>query len=83
MPTTKLTLSTDRELVRQAKELARRKGTTLSAMFHRYMRLLIRQENGQEPLGALTRQALGVVELPPDRDDQELLAEALLRAKGG
>lgn len=77
MPTTKLTLSADRDLVRRAKELARSRGTTLSALFDRYMRSLVREGGGDEPLGAVTRQAVGLVSLPHDRDDRELLSEAL------
>ncbi len=84
MPTTKLTLSADRDLVQQAKKMARRRGTTLSAMFNRYIRLVVHREEkkDQEPLGVLTRHALGMVRLPPDRDDRKLLVEALARTKG-
>lgn len=77
MPTTKLTLSADTELVRQAKQLARKRGTSLSAMFDRFVRSVVFQEELREAPGPLTAQALGLVRLPEDRTDGELLDEAM------
>ncbi len=77
MPPTKLTLSVDRELVRVAKQMARRRGTSLSAMFERFIRSMTRSESPDEPLGPLTSQALGMVRLPEGRDAADLVAEAL------
>jgi hypothetical protein len=77
MPTTKLTLSADTELIRQAKQLARKRGTSLSAMFDRFVRSVVLHEALREAPGPLTAQALGLVDLPEDRTDSELLEEAL------
>ncbi len=77
MPTTKLTLSADSELIRQAKQLARKRGTSLSAMFDRFIRSVVLQEERSEAPGPLTAQALGLIHLPEDRTDSELLEEAL------
>ncbi len=78
MPTTKLTLSVDSELIRQAKELARKRGTSLSAMFDRFIRSVLREENSPNSNGPLTSRALGLVRLPEDKTDSRLLKEALL-----
>ena len=77
MPTTKLTLSADKELIRQAKQLARKRGTSLSAMFDRFVRAVVLHEELSEAPGPLTAQALGLVDLPEDRTDSDLLEEAL------
>lgn len=77
MATTKLTLSADSELIRQAKQLARKRGTSLSAMFDRFVRSVVLHEQLREAPGPLTAQALGLVQLPEDRADRELLEEAL------
>jgi hypothetical protein len=83
MPTTKLTLSADKELVRQAKELARERGTSLSAMFDRFIRSILLGNTNAESSGPLTSQALGLVRLPNDKTDNELLEEALTEKHGG
>lgn len=77
MPTTKLTLSADRNLIRQAKQLAKKRGTSLSAMFDRFIRSVVLHEELSEAPGPLTAQALGLVDLPEDKTDSDLLEEAL------
>jgi hypothetical protein len=83
MPTTKLTLSADKDLVRQAKELARERGTSLSAMFDRFIRSILLGNTNAERPGLLTSQALGLVRLPNNKTDNELLEEALTEKHGG
>jgi hypothetical protein len=85
MPTTKLTLSADKELIRQAKKLAEEEGTSLSSMFSRFLQAVLRERRKPERLGPLTRQALGLAKLPPDKchkDYRELLEEALTERYG-
>ena len=77
MPTTKLTLSADSELIRQAKQLAKERGTSLSAMFDRFIRSIVLTEDSPELNGPLTSQALGLVKLPGGKTDAELLEESL------
>ena len=79
MPTTKLTLSADSELIQRAKKLASKKGTSLSAMFNRYIRSVVLQEEHSDVPGPLTSQALGLVQLPEGRTNSELLEEALVK----
>lgn len=77
MPMTKLTLSADKELVKRAKKLAAREGTSLSSMFGRFLQAVLRQRDKTRRPGPLTAKATGLVRLPPGKSDRELLEEAL------
>jgi hypothetical protein len=77
MPTTKLTLSADKDLVARAKKLAKRQGTSLSSMFARFLRTVIEGRPDDERPGPITRKASGLVKLPENLSDRELLGEAL------
>lgn len=78
MPLTKLTLSADKKLIEDAKKLAEEQGTSLSSMISRYLEAVLRVRHQKTKLGPLTRKALGLVKLPSDKSDRELLEEALL-----
>ena len=77
MRTTKLTLSADKELIEEAKELAEKEGTSLSSMFSRFLRAVLMGRRKQELPGPLTRKATGLVKLPANKSDRALLEEAL------
>ncbi len=74
----KLTLNAEAEVIEQAKHLAAERGTSVSALFARFIRALAGGQCGHraEPLGKLTRQATGVVDLG-NQSDADVLAEAL------
>jgi hypothetical protein len=82
MRTTKLTLSTDKELLREAKLLAAREGTSLSSMFARFLQAILREQSKKARPGPITRRAIGLVKLPAGKSDRELLAEALAERHG-
>ena len=84
MPTTKLTLSADQELVDQAKKLAEEEGTSLSSMFARYLAAVLkrRRKKDKEPPGPVTYKATGLVKLPANKSDRELLEKALAEKQG-
>ena len=84
MATVKLTLSADEKVVRKARQLARKNKTSISAMFSRLVLAMSKHEEmrPEEELGPLTRQALGMVKLPPGKTDRELLEEALMEKYG-
>lgn len=82
MSMTKLTLSADSELIAEAKRLAEEAGTSLSAMFGRWVRAALRERAGTEQSGPLTSRARGLVRLPPEKSDRELVEEALLERFG-
>ncbi len=78
----KLTLSADREVIRQAKKLARENRTSISAMFARFIRLAAIRGKVEEQLGPITRRATGLGRLPEGKTDREVLEEALMEKYG-
>ena len=73
----KLTLSINEELVELAKQIAAQNNTSISAMFSQYITSLT--ETDKHPkLSPLAKKASGLVQLPPDKTDKELLTDALL-----
>jgi hypothetical protein len=77
MRMTKLTLSAEKELIKEAKELAQKEGTSLSSMFSRFLRAILAGRRKNKPPGPLTRRATGLVKLPAGRSDRDLLQQAL------
>lgn len=77
MRRTKLTLSADRELIRDGKKLATRYGTSLSSMFSRFLAAVLAGRRGKFRPGPLTRKATGLARLPAGKTDRELLEQAL------
>ena len=80
----KLTLSADEAVIRKARQLARKNHTSISAMFSRLVLALSQREEpeSQEPLGPLTRKALGLAKLPAGKPYREVLEEALMDQYG-
>ncbi|MBM4035459.1 MAG: hypothetical protein FJ291_27270 [Planctomycetes bacterium] len=79
---TKLTLSMDEEVVAQAKRLAKENGRSVSAMFTQYVRALAQKRSRPARVGHIARQALGLIHLPKDRSDRDLLVDALMEKYG-
>jgi hypothetical protein len=73
----KLTLSMDDETIEQAKHIAAEQGTSVSAMFSRLVQAMARRKGEKIEIGPITRRATGLVKLPPDKTDRELLEEAI------
>jgi hypothetical protein len=80
----KLTLSADEDVIRKARQLARKNKTSISAMFSRLVLAMSKREEptGEEPLGPLTRKALGLAKLPAGKPYREVLEEALMEEYG-
>jgi hypothetical protein len=78
MGMTKLTLSVDKDLVEEAKKLARDEGTSLSSLFRSFLNGAVRGRKKGEGPGPVTRRATGLVRLPSGKNDRELLEEALV-----
>ena len=73
----KLTLSINEELVELAKQIAAQNNTSISTMFSQYIASLT--ETDEKPiLSPLAKKASGLVKLPQDKTDKELLTDALL-----
>jgi hypothetical protein len=79
---TKLTLSMDETVVAKAKRHARRRGTSVSAMITDFIISLPDGRRKRIPIGPLTRKALGIARFASDKDDKELLEEAIWERHG-
>jgi hypothetical protein len=75
---TKLTLSADPATVELAKKLAAEQGTSVSAMFERFVSLVAAQRTAAMKVGPLTRGASGIVRLPKGTNAHRVLEDALL-----
>lgn len=78
----KLTLSANPEIIEQAKALAAEQGTSVSAMFERFITLAAAKRGDPRKIGPLTRRATGVVKLPKGRTPRALVEDALLDRHG-
>ncbi len=76
----KLTLSADEHVIDAAKRYARKHGTSVSALFSRFV-LSVTAEEPQErhepPRKSLTRKATGLISLPEGISTDKLLEDAL------
>ena len=82
MPTSKLTLSANKELIQKAKKLAAENGTSVSAMFAGLPRAMMRARGAQELIGPLTRKATGLIRLSTEKEYKRLLEDALAAKYG-
>lgn len=80
MPTTKLTLSVDQALIRDAKRMASAEGTSLSALISRQLSAMLafRRRKKEFQIGPITRRATGLVKWPAGKTDRQVLEEALI-----
>ena len=89
MPLTKLTLSVDNDVVLMARELSKKEGVSISNIFSRYIRArqYPKRKKTEETLSPLVREAVEIgriagLKLPPDFDEQDAVAEALMEKYG-
>ena len=81
----KLTLNADGHIIDAAKRYAREHGTSVSALFSRFVLALTAeapQEGHKLPSRSLTRKASGLISLPEDISDENLLQDALAEKYG-
>ena len=81
----KLTLSADPEVIRKAKELAAKEGTSVSALFERWTILFTKTGTTnagfaphKEAPSELAQSVSGIIELDEAADERSLLTDALL-----
>jgi hypothetical protein len=72
----------DEAVVEQAKELARARGTSVSAMFTNVVRSMAAGRSREIKLGPITRKATGIAKWPAGKEYKELLEEALMEKYG-
>lgn len=76
-------MSAQKEIVKRAKRLAKEQGTSVSALFERFVRAATETPNKKSrPVGRLTRKATGVIKLPKGKTARGVLEEALLEKYG-
>jgi hypothetical protein len=81
--TTKLTLSIEKQTVKDIKRLAKEQGTSVSAMFGRFARAVTSANEKRPPVGPLTRSVSGLLRnVPRNKSDRQLMEEALLEKYG-
>jgi ribosomal protein S19E (S16A) len=76
----KLTLSADEKVIAQAKRLAARQRTSVSAMFARFVTTTSRRENAplEVPPDSIAARVAGVIRLPRGKSERDVLTEALM-----
>lgn len=80
----KLTLSADERVIAQAKRLAARRRTSVSAMFARFVTAMSRKEKAtlEVPPDSIAARVTGVISLPKGKSDRDVLTEALMEKYG-
>ena len=74
----KLTLSMDEDVIRDAKRLARRNKTSVSAMFSRFIRNMANPRRMEIPADSTVARATGLISLPKGKTPRDVLTEALM-----
>jgi hypothetical protein len=72
----------DESVIRQAKELAHARGTSVSAMVTNIVRSMASGRTRPIRLGPITRRATGIAKWPAGKEYRELLEEALMEKYG-
>lgn len=79
----KLTLSMDKQVIDQAKRIAKQRGTSVSAMFTQFVNAIAKRPSRRtRRSGPLTRKAIGLVKLPKHKTDRVLIEEAFTERYG-
>ena len=80
----KLTLSADEKVITQAKRLAARQRTSVSAMFARFVTSTSRRESATQevPPDSIAARVTGVIRLPRGKSERDILTEALMDKYG-
>lgn len=75
----KLTLSADEKVIAQAKRLAARQRTSVSALFASFVRAMSRKQGlaPEIPPDSITARVTGIASLPKGKSERDVLTEAL------
>ena len=73
----KLTLSLEEKVIAQARRLAARQRTSVSAMFARFVTSMSRKENAalEVPPDSIAARVTGVISLPKSKSDRAILTD--------
>ena len=78
----KLTLSIPDKEIALARKKAKERGTSISAMFAEWVRAENLSGSAKRKIGPLTRSISGVITLPPDFNEKEMMAKILAEKYG-
>ncbi|MBN1346629.1 MAG: hypothetical protein JXQ73_28320 [Phycisphaerae bacterium] len=79
---TKLTLSAEDDVIKEAKRLAEEQNTSVSAMFARIIRGMARRRKSTAGLSPITREVAGIARLPRGKTPRDVLTDALMDKHG-
>ncbi len=82
MAVKKLTLSAPEEVIAETKLIAAKKKTSVSALFVRLFRIIDQELDPEGTLGPIALRASGIVKLPADGAEREMLEDALAEKYG-
>lgn len=79
---TKLTLTIDQTIIKQAKIFARSKGRSLSDLIENYLKTIITENQGEIKLSSSIKKLKGSIQLPEDFDYKNELSDMLSSKHG-
>lgn len=74
---TKLTLSVEENVIKRAKSYAKNTGRSLSELIENYLQSLTSEQLDDKQLSPKLKKITGVVKLPSDFDEEQVLREYL------
>lgn len=74
---TKLTISLDKDVIEQAKILAKKKGRSLSEIIENYLKVMVKKNAPSVKISADIKKLQGSVKLPVDADYKKALQQGL------
>ena len=74
---TKLTLTLEQQVIKQAKLYAKEKGRSLSELIENYLKVVLNKEDKAIPLSPSIKKLKGAIQLPAHFDDKKELSNAL------
>ena len=75
----KLTLKLDANVIEKAKEYAKAKNTSLSALIENYLQKITSEKKGKRKITPLVKSLSGIIDLPADYDHKKDYADYLMR----
>lgn len=75
---TKLTLKLDQDVIEKAKDYAKSKNTSLSALIENYLQKLIEEKKEKGKITPLVKSLSGVIDLPLDYNHNKDYADYLI-----
>lgn len=76
---TKLTLKLDEDVIEKAKEYAKLKNTSLSALIENYLQKITSEKKGKRKITPLVKSLSGIIDLPADYDHKKDYTDYLMR----